>query len=79
MLIDKPPADTPAAWKVKRYLVDRTRNLFWEWIAANDGHFTSSTLLGPQVWPASGQPPEWIDPRDITVITARHGRYLTRF
>jgi hypothetical protein len=47
MLIDDPPQHTPGAWKMKRYLVDRTQNMFWEWTAIHDGHFPTASLVGP--------------------------------
>jgi hypothetical protein len=78
MLIEDPPQHTPGAWKMKRYLVDRTQNIFWEWTAINDGHFPTASLVGPQVWPASGHPPSWVDLRDVTVITPRHGYNLRK-
>lgn len=75
-LLDDPPKETPTAWKFQRYLVDRTRNLYWTWTAMHDGLFPSSSITGPSHWPASGQCPEWIDPRDILAITTRCGQIL---
>jgi hypothetical protein len=78
LLIEKPPTRTPEAWRVTRALVNRTRNQFWEWVVTFDGTQTTTSIHGPQSWPASGEPPRWIHPRDVVVISPYHslGRHI---
>lgn len=73
LLIDEPPTYTPSVWRLRKYLVDRTNNRYWELTAAYDGSFASSAMTGPHVWPANGHPPAWISPMDVQVLTGYHG------
>jgi hypothetical protein len=74
-LVAQVPAFTPRQFKVKCYVVDSTRRLYWVLEGINHGgNAVESSMSTARPWPEDGLPPPGVDEKDIVLVHAFHGR-----
>lgn len=78
-LVEQVPATTPRHFRVRQYLVDSTRRLYWVLEGINHGSgAVESTMSSAKSWPEDGLPPAGVDERDIVLVMPFHGAMYYR-
>jgi hypothetical protein len=78
-LVDHVPAVTPRRFRLRQYLVDSTRRLYWILEGVNHGSgAVESTISSARSWPEDGLPPPGVDERDIVLVQPFHGNLYYR-
>jgi hypothetical protein len=78
-LVDQVPPATPRRFRIRQYIVDSTRRLYWVLEGVNHGSgAVESTMSSAKSWPEDGLPPVGIDERDIVLVQSFHGAMYYR-
>jgi hypothetical protein len=78
-LVEHVPPATPRQFRVRQYIVDSTRRLYWVLEGVNHGSgAVESTMSSAKSWPEDGLPPVGVDERDVVLVMPFHGAMYYR-